>query len=243
MTDEKYLGLNISKIYYEDDDTLLCDLVHGNLNYSKLNRNRYHLYFQLSVPGFKYFTLINKKSKYIIHADTERFSNVMGPVLKDLSHFLYQKENPKILFLGLGSGCIARNISVPHLGKIDITCYEIHNKLKPIEKYVLPEGSKVIYTDMYDYKKVVELDKNKYDVIINDIEFNAYCTLFYCQKFMKDEGRMYFLSDWTKFPSTPYNFIKLEKQKNNMSLEDISDISDDIIQQHVNEISKMKGML
>lgn len=230
--------LNIASILYEDNNILLCELIHDMKNYDIFppDYNRYGVYFSNSIVGNKYMTFIRKDDWYIVHADTENTLRVAKNILQEIEEYLKQNENANILLLGMGNGNLHRRIDKIKPG-VSMTTYEYYKVFEPIKKIVFPKQTQFHFVNIYRCEDVVKLDTNKYDIIIDDIMYNVKSNMFYYANYLKDNGTMYFLNDWTRF-DTPYSYSSMKKIGNKLELCNVSNVDPTIINQYYSDINE-----
>jgi hypothetical protein len=224
-------GLNIDRIVYEDDRTLLCDLIHDDRHYDMLDR--YRMYFSESLLGYKYFTLIDKKDKnqHLVHAETERSDKVAIQALNFIKPSLYQKQNPSVLMLGMGTCSILKMIENFN-PNISFTIYEYKSHLSSIVQYMVPKNTNIHYVDIYDRNKIIKIDKNRYDIIIDETQYDLKSNRFFYDNYLKDDGLLFFLCEHKIFRPNHWNYIMMKKRNSMPEFFDVCSVGRNIIGFH-----------
>lgn len=230
--------LNIASILYEDDHILLCDLIHDMKHYDIFppDYDRYNVYFSNSIVGNSYMTFIRKDAWYIVHADTENTNKVAENILQEIDSYLNINPEANILLLGMGNGNLHRRIDKIKPG-VSMTTYEYYKVFEPIKKIVFPKQTEFHFVNIYRPDDVLKADSKKYDIIIDDIMYNVQSNMFYYANYLKNEGTMYFLNDWTRF-DTPYSYSSMKKIGSALELYNTSNVDPSIIDAYYSDISK-----
>lgn len=230
--------LNISSILYEDENILLCDLVHDMKHYDIFppDYDRYGVYFSNSVVGNSYMTLIRKDAWYIVHADTEKTENVANKIIQEIADCVRDKQDTNLLLLGMGNGNLHRRIDKLVPG-VAMTTYEYYKTFAPIKEIVFPKQTEFHFVNIYRPEEVIKLDSKTYDIIVDDIMYNVQSNMFYYVNYLNDGGTMYFLNDWTRF-DTPYSYSSITKNGSTLQLNNVSGIDQSIIEAYYNDINE-----
>ena len=232
----KSSDFKISKILYEDEKILLCDLIH-DLEYYKIFPDggiRYDVYFRESVEGNSYLTLFLKNNFYVVHADTERLENIGKVVIDFFKDVAEEKKDISVLLLGMGNGNLHRRLNKIK-PDVNITTYEYNKALKPICNIVFPPQTRFEFVNVRDYKTVSALDSQKYDIIIDEISYDLPSNIYYYVNHLRNNGTLFFLNDWTRF-NTPYNYSSLSKNDSKLIINNISNVDPAVIDIYYKEI-------